>query len=94
MSIEHKIYLLPDGTRSVRTRHYDHDFKGFQKALFDLCSEHAIALIAVDRHLIHACTARQHDIDVFRIVDKTDEEYYSGINLRVLAQFGIRNDKL
>jgi len=82
MSIEHRIYVFSDGTRSAQTRRYEHDFRGFQKSLFELCRKHAITLVAVDRHVIHARTARRHDIDVFRIVDKTDEEYYTGIDFR------------
>jgi hypothetical protein len=74
MTGEHRTpYLFPDGTRSTKTRRFDHDFRGFQIALAELCRKHAIALVAVDKHVIHACTARRHDINVVSTVDKTDE---------------------
>ena len=82
MSIEHHTVIFSDGTRSTKTRHFNHDFKGFQKALLGLCREHGIALVAVDRNVIHACTARRHDINVIGIVDKTDEEYSTGFDFR------------
>lgn len=82
MSIEHRIYVFSDGTRSAQTRRYEHDFRGFQKSLFELCRKHAIALVAVDRHVIHACTARLHDINVVNIVDKTDGEYNTSFYFR------------